>query len=104
MNSRLFTTVAATSLLISAGTCALWASLYWHDSTPARFTALIGTLLAIAGSIAMPILWLGRHLDESRRRARLTRGRCPQCEYDLTANTTGVCPECGCIISRPEKT
>ena len=22
-------------------------------------------------------------------------GLCPRCDYDLTANTTGVCPECG---------
>jgi len=34
------------------------------------------------------------------RRAELTcerrdRGECEQCGYSLTANTTGVCPECG---------
>ena len=26
---------------------------------------------------------------------RCTRGQCPRCGYDLTGNTSGVCPECG---------
>jgi hypothetical protein len=30
---------------------------------------------------------------QSRRRTR--RGHCPKCGYDLTANVSGVCPECG---------
>jgi hypothetical protein len=30
-----------------------------------------------------------------RRHRRLRRGCCPACGYDLTANTSGVCPECG---------
>jgi hypothetical protein len=34
------------------------------------------------------------------RRRRLERGLCPQCEYDLTANTSGNCPECGLPISK----
>lgn len=31
----------------------------------------------------------------AKRRARAKRGECPACGYDLTGNTTGVCPECG---------
>ena len=30
-----------------------------------------------------------------RRRSRIRRGRCLVCGYDLTGNTSGVCPECG---------
>lgn len=30
-----------------------------------------------------------------RRYRRRRRGRCARCGYDLTANTSGVCPECG---------
>ncbi len=31
-----------------------------------------------------------------RRRAELLRaGQCSECGYDLTGNTSGVCPECG---------
>jgi hypothetical protein len=28
-------------------------------------------------------------------------GRCPACDYDLTGNTTGICPECGARSSPP---
>ena len=30
-----------------------------------------------------------------RRRRHAARGLCPACGYDLTGNTSGVCPECG---------
>ena len=30
-----------------------------------------------------------------RRNRRLGRGQCLCCGYDLTANVSGVCPECG---------
>lgn len=38
------------------------------------------------------------------RRARRKRliGHCPNCEYDLTGNISGVCPECGASVSDPE--
>jgi hypothetical protein len=41
-------------------------------------------------ALAIPtsILW---HHD--RRRPRL--GHCPACNYNLTGNTSGICPECG---------
>jgi ABC-type ATPase with predicted acetyltransferase domain len=28
-------------------------------------------------------------------RRRYAAGRCAECGYDLTGNTSGVCPECG---------
>jgi hypothetical protein len=34
-------------------------------------------------------------LGAARRKFRRRAGRCPRCRYDLTGNTTGVCPECG---------
>lgn len=33
-----------------------------------------------------------------RRLFRFQAGHCPQCRYDLTGNTSGVCPECGLPI------
>ena len=33
-----------------------------------------------------------------RRRHRRKRGLCERCAYDLTSNTSGVCPECGTQI------
>jgi hypothetical protein len=32
---------------------------------------------------------------ERRERRRMKAGLCPRCHYDLTANTTNLCPECG---------
>ena len=32
------------------------------------------------------------------RMARIQAGRCGACDYDLTGNTSGVCPECGARI------
>ncbi len=34
------------------------------------------------------------------RRRRRTVGHCTQCEYDLTGNVSGVCPECGAPVRR----
>ncbi len=33
-----------------------------------------------------------------RRHLRRRAGRCPNCNYDLRATTTGACPECGAAI------
>jgi hypothetical protein len=41
---------------------------------------LIAALTALCG-----------HLDRPPK-----AGHCPACNYDLTGNTTGRCPECGC--------
>ena len=40
----------------------------------------------------MPLCLFIRSL---RRRWRLAHSKCWNCAYDLTANATGVCPECG---------
>jgi uncharacterized paraquat-inducible protein A len=38
----------------------------------------------------------GRRMkQEKHRQARIALGHCPSCDYDLTGNTSGVCPECG---------
>lgn len=34
------------------------------------------------------------------RRRRTRRGACQKCSYDLTGNTSGVCPECGTPTAR----
>jgi ribosomal protein L32 len=49
-----------------------------------------------AAALVYPALRLGRWATRAattRRRRR--RNQCPHCSYDLTANVTGVCPECG---------
>lgn len=33
------------------------------------------------------------------RAKRISRGHCAYCDYDLTGNTSGVCPECGTPVA-----
>ena len=56
---------------------------YWWLSLPDWFLAL---LLAV-----LPGLWAFKMLPRSAKNA----GRCTQCGYNLTGNTSGTCPECG---------
>jgi hypothetical protein len=55
-----------------------------------------GMLLATA---VVPLIWVSIFgYQFFRRRVRELRGvsnRCIDCGYDLTGNTSGVCPECG---------
>jgi len=47
--------------------------------------------IAIPAGLAAFLL----HRRERRLRRRLSHGCCTACGYDLTGNTSGVCPECG---------
>lgn len=48
--------------------------------------------------IAYPVIVLG---GVRIRRHRHKPGHCLNCEYNLTGNTSGVCPECGTSIEPP---
>lgn len=65
-----------------------WSTTYFGTSS---YFSIIGTSLWIPFllvSIPTAILfWRERH--------RVPRGHCPKCGYDLTANMSGRCPECG---------
>ena len=54
--------------------------------------ALIGAILTGYGC-----LW---HRKAERIAHRRAYGICMGCEYDLTGNTSGVCPECGAAVAR----
>ncbi len=66
---------------------------YWEGVLP--------TWIVIAVLVA-PLAGLATRtaLRRRRRRHRIRCGRCGECDYDLTGNSTGVCPECG--APRPE--
>jgi hypothetical protein len=49
----------------------------------------------LVGAIPFFIPLIAASLFVLRRRQRSRSGRCPYCGYDLTGNTTGICPECG---------
>jgi hypothetical protein len=52
------------------------------------------SLLMIASIPIAILLWQA----QSRRR-QIGRGLCGHCGYDLHANTSGICPECGTLVS-----
>ena len=52
----------------------------------------------LAVSAPLPALWL--IWTRRRRRGKNNRMLCTHCGYNLTGNTSGVCPECGTAIGR----
>ena len=50
----------------------------------------------VAATAALPAARLALRI---RRRRRTAPGHCPACGYNLTGNTSGVCPECGTIAT-----
>jgi hypothetical protein len=57
-------------------------------------------LVAITGMGAIPLIWL-QPIASLRRWYRGRRlGHCPACSYNLTANVSGVCPECGTPVPK----
>jgi hypothetical protein len=63
----------------------------FQSPTPARYVKAPWWPLALLAA-APPAL---AALRASTRRRRRKAGRCVACGYDLTANVSGVCPECG---------
>jgi hypothetical protein len=62
--------------------------------TPIHILEITWAWPTIIGSI-LPLIWLGRH---GYWRWRMQRGLCHACGYNLTANTSGICPECGTSV------
>jgi hypothetical protein len=58
-------------------------------------TRLLGVCSLIAG-VSLFIRWRRRVAAKSRS----DRGLCPVCSYDLTGNTSGICPECGTPVPK----
>jgi hypothetical protein len=50
----------------------------------------------IMGGISLIMLWLA-----CKPSATDSTPRCERCGYNLTANTSGICPECGQAIATP---
>ncbi|MCB9850952.1 MAG: hypothetical protein H6817_09650 [Phycisphaerales bacterium] len=60
-----------------------------HLDEFAPLILLFGPCYAFPGAVLVGVI---AHLVWRKRRIS---GRCTQCGYDLTGNTSGVCPECG---------
>jgi hypothetical protein len=77
--------------------------------TPGRFSIIACPAWVAGGVVVCPlVLILGtgpsvrmfRSWREHHRRIR-KQNRCAVCAYDLTGNTSGVCPECGTRVAKP---
>jgi hypothetical protein len=82
--------LAAQQILTNAGYESYWAVTFpmW--------------LLMVPAVLLVPVMSL---LSMLRRAIRTRAGRCQSCGYDLTGNTSGVCPECGAqVTARPAAT
>ena len=46
----------------------------------------------------LPALWLGRYGRQRLRRRDDGMPHCAKCDYNLTGNVSGICPECGTAV------
>jgi CHASE2 domain-containing sensor protein len=53
---------------------------------------------AVAASFLTLTAWLNVAYGWWRPIGKKLPGCCPNCDYDLTGNTSGICPECGTAI------
>jgi hypothetical protein len=61
-----------------------------------------GLIVGLLMAIAMLLAYLQARFVFMRLRWRFVEPRyCIECEYDLTGNTSGVCPECGTLTVLP---
>jgi hypothetical protein len=73
---------ATAGMMLGWGYWGNWMVLGWDNNA-----AGWGLILIPAGVVAL-LIARRRHAGEAGR-------HCPACDYDLTGNVSGVCPECG---------
>jgi hypothetical protein len=71
---------------------------YWNHK--GAIVLLLPVWPFFALTAILPALWLTRRWRTHHRRKH---DLCLTCGYDLTANTSGVCPECGAAITANQK-
>ena len=106
LNSLTVVSLALCGLFIAVELYARWETLrlvnrtggravvHTHDTYVGTAGVTMSVPLLIALSALLPLWraasWLRRHLIRRRR-----PGTCRKCDYDLTGNVSGICPECG---------
>ena len=64
----------------------------------------VGIMLIAVAIIGLAVAYtLDKDLEDRERRDAKPDLTCKQCGYNLTLNTSGVCPECGSAIKGREK-
>ena len=89
---------SATVILAVAG--ALFAAVTVAKLRPSSVGEFL--LMVVIVQVPFVIVWwahlLGIKVLEFRRKRRRLANQCTHCEYDLSGNVSGVCPECGTPI------
>ncbi len=117
MRRRLFTLTSVLSLLVGTTVGIFWVRSYWHPYFT-RFGSF--NVWSSDGQLTVARVWYDNAVDVQfnywwcvallfvipvlrlcswpKGRSRHRSGFCPTCAYNLTGNTSGVCPECGTRI------
>lgn len=77
--------------------CSLWVAFEPLYRPSRHFEDYIFPVLIAATLIGIG-LFCGRKLGKGVAVGMVQRGYCKTCSYNLTGNTSGVCPECGTPI------
>jgi hypothetical protein len=82
--------------------CVLSAWMAWNSGTPqSRLFAVVMMAYLAIGAVVAVRQWLGSPPErEAVANFAVDPRHCGRCEYDLTGNTSGICPECGWRIPR----
>jgi predicted amidophosphoribosyltransferase len=67
------------------------------NDTPVFWVVITALAIAPIWMVAKTVVGVVKH----QRTKRPSFPTCPRCCYDLTRNTSGVCPECGYHIMIP---
>lgn len=77
-----------------------WNTPEWDWSLP--YLDLSDGRVRVPCWLLVPLLTLATTILWRRDRCRRRPGRCRKCNYNLTGNTSGVCPECGLATPRQQ--
>jgi hypothetical protein len=104
---RLFNIASAVSLVLGVLYAALdvyvfvlsdQAQIVWQDN-PQKHFRIVRQGIATVGVLAiLPAFWLRGTFRRKRAARRRLQGECRTCGYNLTANTSGICSECGTTV------
>ena len=99
LNASVFTLFYGTLIVYQATPSVLF--LVWRHGAVVRYT---NGWIAIVAILSFGLLWIPTliYLNKKvKRRLRDIHSLCRHCEYNLTGNISGICPECGKEIKQP---